>query len=128
MTSTPLRLTAVAIDTPDPRALAEFYGRLLGWEVDESASRSDWVELADPSGGPALAFQLDPDFQPPIWPGHERPQMMHVDVRVATLDEGHERAIAAGARQLQQPSDQLDALFRVYADPHGHPFCMCAEA
>ena len=125
-TTSPLRLAAFAIDTPDPRALAEFYGRLLGWEIDEPESAEDWVELADPSGGTRLAFQLDPGFVPPTWPDRARPQMMHVDVRVATLAEGHERAVAAGARQLPQPSDQLDATFRVYADPDGHPFCMCA--
>lgn len=125
--STPLRLVAFAIDSRDPRALAEFYGVLLGWRIDESESDEEWVELADPSGGAALAFQRDPDYQPPTWPGHERPQMMHLDIRVSTLDEGHRRALDAGAKQLPQPPDRLESNFRVYADPEGHPFCMCAE-
>ncbi|GAA2818900.1 VOC family protein [Saccharopolyspora taberi] len=124
--STSLRLAAFAIDCPDPRALAGFYGRLLGWEIDERASGDEWVELADPAGGAPLAFQLDPGYQPPTWPDRARPQMMHLDVRVRTLDEGHERAIAAGAVPLPQPEDRLDAKFRVYADPDGHPFCVCA--
>lgn len=126
-TTSPLSIAAFAIDTPDPRALAEFYGRLLGWEVDETETESDWVELADPAGGPPLAFQRDPDYVPPTWPNPARPQMMHVDVRVRTLEEGHERAVRAGGRPLPQPADQLDASFRVYADPDGHPFCVCAE-
>ncbi|CAM06153.1 putative enzyme related to lactoylglutathione lyase [Saccharopolyspora erythraea NRRL 2338] len=125
-TSTALRLAAFALDCPDPRALAAFYGRLLGWEIDEAESEDDWVELADPAGGAPLAFQRDPHFQPPTWPGRERPQMAHLDVRVQTLEEGHERALAAGATPLPQPEDQLDASWRVYADPAGHPFCMCA--
>ncbi|MCI2421157.1 VOC family protein [Saccharopolyspora sp. K220] len=123
---TALRLAAFAIDCPDPRALAEFYGRLLGWEVDEAESNDGWVELADPSGGAPLAFQRDPGYRPPTWPSRDVPQMMHLDVRVSTLAEGHELAIAAGATPLPQPADQQDALFRVYADPVGHPFCMCA--
>jgi hypothetical protein len=122
----PLRLCAIALDCPDPRALAEFYGRLLGWQIDEAASDDRWVELADPAGGAPLAFQLDPEYLPSTWPDRERPQMMHVDVRVRSLDEGHERALAAGARPLPQPPDRLDADFRVYADPVGHPFCLCA--
>ncbi|MGP4015148.1 VOC family protein [Saccharopolyspora sp. 5N708] len=123
---TALRLTAFAIDCPDPRALAEFYGRLLGWAVDEAESDDDWVELVDPAGGAPLAFQRDSGYRPPTWPSREVPQMMHLDIRVSTLAEGHERALAAGATPLPQPADQRDARFRVYADPVGHPFCMCA--
>lgn len=118
-----LRLAAFAIDCPDPRALAEFYGRLLGWRIDEAQSKEEWVELADPAGGAPLAFQRDPDY----WPDRATPQMMHLDVRVGTLDEGDRRAVEAGATRLPQPPDQQDARFRVYADPAGHPFCMCAD-
>lgn len=123
---TSLKLAAFAIDCPEPRRLAEFYGRLLGWEIDEAETDDDWVELADPAGGAPLAFQRDPGYRPPSWPSRDVPQMMHLDVRVTTLDEGHRRALEAGARQLPQPADQQDAKFRVYADPDGHPFCMCA--
>ncbi|MER7013237.1 VOC family protein [Saccharopolyspora sp. NPDC000359] len=123
---TKLKLAAFAIDCPDPRALAEFYAGLLGWQVDEAESHDDWVELADPDGGAPLAFQRDPGYRPPTWPSRDVPQMMHLDIRVQTLDEGHERAVAAGATPLPQPSDKQDAKFRVYADPVGHPFCMCA--
>ncbi|MEV0698843.1 VOC family protein [Saccharopolyspora sp. NPDC050389] len=123
---TTLKLAGVAIDCPDPLALAEFYGRLLGWEVDEAESSDGWIELADPAGGVPLVFQRDPGYRPPTWPSGEVPQMMHLDIRVRTLAEGHELAIAAGATPLPQPPDQQDADFRVYADPAGHPFCMCA--
>ncbi|GAA2329371.1 VOC family protein [Saccharopolyspora halophila] len=123
---TSLKLAAFAIDCPEPRRLAEFYGRLLGWEIDEAETDDDWVELADPAGGAPLAFQRDPGYRPPSWPSRDVPQMMHLDVRVTTLDEGHRRALEAGATQLPQPTDQQDAKFRVYADPDGHPFCMCA--
>ncbi|SDY36420.1 hypothetical protein SAMN05216215_102558 [Saccharopolyspora shandongensis] len=124
--TTTLRLVAFAIDCPDPRALAEFYGRLLGWEIDESETEDDWVELADPAGGAGLGFQRDPGYRPPTWPSREVPQMMHLDIRVSTLAEGHEQAIAAGATPLPQPPDQQGASWRVYADPAGHPFCLCA--
>ncbi|TDD43149.1 VOC family protein [Saccharopolyspora elongata] len=125
--TTTLRLAAFAIDCPDPRALAEFYGRLLGWEeIDDSEADEGWIELVDPAGGARLAFQRDPGYRPPTWPSRDVPQMMHLDIRVRTLAEGHEQAIAAGATLLPQPSDHPDAKWRVYADPAGHPFCMCA--
>lgn len=79
---TALKLAAYAIDCTDPRRLAEFYGRLLGWEIDEPESEDHWVELADPSGGAPLAFQLAPDHRPSSWPSPEVPQMAHLDVRV----------------------------------------------
>lgn len=123
---TPLRLAAVVLDCPAPRELAGFYGTLLGWTIDEAESDADWVELADPAGGANLAFQRDSGYLPPTWPERERPQMLHLDVRVSDLSPTHERALEAGARQLPQPQDQLDANFRVYADPAGHPFCLCA--
>lgn len=123
---TSLRIAAFAIDCPSPRALAEFYGALLGWQIDEAESNEVWVELADPRGGAPLAFQGDPDFLPPTWPERRRQQMAHLDIRVSTLEEGHELAMRAGAEQLPQPADRLDAHFRVYADPAGHPFCLCA--
>ncbi|MHA6806015.1 VOC family protein [Salinifilum ghardaiensis] len=124
----PLRLLAFVLDCPNPRALAQFYGRLLGWEIDEGESDPEWVELADPFGGARLAFQQDPEFRRPTWPDAELPQMAHLDVRVSSLDAAHERALAAGARQLPQPPDRREASFRVYADPVGHPFCLCAGA
>ncbi len=121
-----LELCAIAFNCPDPRALAEFYGRLLGWEIDEDASDDRWVELADPGGGAPLAFQRAERYRRPTWPDEEVPQQVHVDIAVESLQEGHELAIAAGAEQLPQPPDRAGANFRVYADPAGHPFCVVA--
>lgn len=119
-------LAAFVLDCPAPRALAEFYGELLGWAVDEQSSNERWVELAEPRGDNVLAFQAAPDFEPPTWPSPQRQQMAHLDIRVASLAEGHEIATRVGAVPLPQPADQQDARFRVYADPAGHPFCLCA--
>lgn len=125
-TGAAMKVIAFVFDSRMPRELAGFYGRLLGWTIDESVSDETWVEIADPAGGPAIAFQFDAEHEPPVWPGHERPQRAHLDIRVETVQEGQEIAERAGATALPQPDDQLDALFRVYADPEGHPFCMCA--
>lgn len=122
---TSLRLAAYVLDCADPRELAEFYSALLGWAVDERSSSDEWVELRDPRGGPALSFQAVPESRPSTWPTGERPQMAHLDIRVSDVDEEHERAVRSGATQLPQPPDRADASWRVYADPAGHPFCLC---
>jgi hypothetical protein len=125
------RLSGIVVDCPDPRVLAEFYRRLLGWpyapghESDDPAG-DEWLVLRSPAG-PDLAFQLARDFRPPTWPdSSERGQMMHLDLRVEDLDAEHDRVLSFGARPLAVSQDPED-VFRVYADPAGHPFCLCLD-
>ena len=47
--------------------------------------------------------------------------MLHLDVTVADVDAEHDRVVALGAR----PLTDRKGTFRVYADPAGHPFCLC---
>ena len=118
---TALRLGAIVLDCPDPRALAEFYAELLGWTVAKD-STDDWVDVVSPDGGPSVSLQLAPNYRPPTWPNPELPQMLHLDVLVHDLDAQHERAVRIGAK----PLTDKQGTFRVYADPAGHPFCLCA--
>jgi hypothetical protein len=39
-------------------------------------------------------------------------------------DVQHERALALGARLIEDRSDDPEEPLRVYADPAGHPFCI----
>jgi catechol 2,3-dioxygenase-like lactoylglutathione lyase family enzyme len=112
------RLDTVVLDCPDPRALAGFYGELLGMHLVKD--EGDWVTIRTDSDAPAVAFQRATDFRPPRWPDPSRPQQVHFDVRVDDIDTAERRALAAGATRL--PGDGPG--FRVYADPAGHPFCL----
>jgi predicted enzyme related to lactoylglutathione lyase len=113
----------VALDCPDPWALAQFYGQLLGWDTDkDSTPDGNWVTLTNPSGGADICFQRAPEFQPPTWPSPERAQMAHLDFEVEDIDVEHDRVLSIGARLLDDTPDS----FRVYADPAGHPFCLVA--
>ena len=51
---------------------------------------------------------------------------MHLDLSVDDLGAAHEAVTALGARLLK-PADDVNAAdgFQVYADPAGHPFCLC---
>ncbi|MGV9211651.1 VOC family protein [Micromonospora sp. RB23] len=118
------QLRSVVIDCPDPRALAAFYSELLGIPLfeDEVEADDEWVVLGGPPGHqPRIAFQRALNLRPPAWPDPERPQQFHLDVTVDDIETAEKAALALGARRLPGEGDG----FRVYADPAGHPFCLC---
>ena len=110
----------VVLDTPEPRALADFYCALLGWRIVREDD--DWVTIRGASDA-GMAFQLAPDLVPPTWPDPAIPQQIHLDVVVPDLDAAEQRVLAIGARLTEQPEQPSD--FRAYLDPSGHPFCLC---
>jgi predicted enzyme related to lactoylglutathione lyase len=114
------RLPVIAIDCPDPGALARFYGALLGWQVDVSTDRASVC----PEDGQGIAFHRVAGYTPPTWPAQERPKRMHLDMLVDDLDAAEEAVIALGATK---PADQPGTSYRVFLDPAGHPFCLCRE-
>jgi catechol 2,3-dioxygenase-like lactoylglutathione lyase family enzyme len=116
------KLRSVVIDCPEPRALAAFYAELLGLPVTYD-EEDEWVVIGGGLGRPRVAFQQAPDLREPRWPDPERPQQFHLDVEVDDIDAAEEQALALGARPL--PGGGKD--FRVYADPAGHPFCLCFD-
>ena len=116
-----MTFTGVILDSPDARALADFYRRLLGWET--RTEEPNWVTLKPPEGGAGLSFQTEPAYVPPSWPsGPDRQQMMtHLDIEVDDLEAAGSHAIAQGATLAEfQPQENV----RVYLDPAGHPFCL----
>ena len=83
--------------------------------------------LRDAAGRGQLAFQQVAVLPPATWPEGPVPQQLHLDLTVpsaADLDVQHERALALGARVLQDLADDPEEPLRVYADPAGHPFCI----
>lgn len=116
-----LKLFSLVLDAPDAGELAAFYGRLLGWPVQQD--EPGWVTLRAPDGGAGLSFQTEPAYVRPVWPaGPGDPQMQaHLDIEVGDLAAAGEHAVAAGAVLADyQPQDDV----RVYLDPAGHPFCL----
>ncbi|MFJ2115018.1 MULTISPECIES: VOC family protein [unclassified Streptomyces] len=126
-------LGAIVLDCPDPVALARFYAALLGGEVVEDAQEdtqdgdteagASWVDLTGVPGAP-LAFQAAPGYVPPSWPSPEGSQQFHLDLTVPDLDAAEEQVLALGATALEAADRKRT--FRVYADPAGHPFCLCS--
>ncbi|MGW4484007.1 VOC family protein [Amycolatopsis sp. NPDC004368] len=113
---------STVFDCPDPVALADFYRAVLDWPAPEIHDDGDWVRLVNPLGGARLEFQQVADYQAPAWPSADKPQQAHLDLDVEDLEAAHTRVLGLGATLL----DASPETFRVYADPVGHPFCLCA--
>ena len=114
----------VALDCPEPLALADFYSRLSGLAVeplgDVAPADVTWIELLN-GEQPTIAFQKVDSFVAPQWPTGAIPQQLHIDFDVADLDAGEEFVLSLGASKAEfQPG----STFRVYLDPAGHPFCL----
>ncbi|MDT0278296.1 VOC family protein [Blastococcus goldschmidtiae] len=115
--------TATVLDTPDPRGLARFYQRLLGWPLRDDTDQ--WATLRPADGSTGLSFQLQRDHVPPVWPPQPGTQQMqlHLDLLVEDLEAACALAEDAGAEQVGGHEDD-DEIVRVYRDPAGHPFCL----
>ena len=112
----------VVFDTADLAAESAFWAGLLRGTVD---AEDDW-HMVIVDGAPKVGVQLVPHHVPPQWPGGTPPQQIHMDLWVDDVEAAHDRVTSLGAKLLQSaqggttPDD-----FQVYADPVGHPFCLC---
>jgi predicted enzyme related to lactoylglutathione lyase len=114
-------LRAFALDCPDPIALAGFYAALVGGKVVDEGD--GWVELQG-DHSTTLAFQRVESYRAPAWPEQTVPQQAHIDIGVTDLDAAQEQVLALGATLLEDWGGAKT--WRVFADPAGHPFCLCA--
>ena len=127
-----MRVAAITLGAPAPRELAAFYATLLGWPVAEEEQglpgeppEAGWAQVRPPAGepGPYLNFEYEAQFARPAWPARpgEPVATEHLDIAVASLDEGVAWALSAGATLAEfQPQEDVRVLF----DPAGHPFCL----
>lgn len=116
-----LEVASVVLDCSDAHQLADFYLRLLGWEVKRS--EPEWVLIGARGSGIRLALQAEDWYEPPVWPEQEgRPtKMLHLDIEVDDLKAAREHALACGAALADhQPQEGV----LVFLDPAGHPFCL----
>jgi predicted enzyme related to lactoylglutathione lyase len=118
-----IRYQVVAIDAAELEPVSTFWAGVLEGTVDVE---DDWHMVMDRGGVPRIGVQLAPNHVPPDWPDGEPQQQLHLDLWVDDLAAAHEEVMALGATLLQEAPD-LDAEegWQVYADPAGHPFCLC---
>ena len=126
----------MTIGAPDPRELAAFYARMLGWPVTASEParpgsppEDGWAQLKPPAGGtgPTLNFEYEAQYTRPVWPSEPGRQHItqHLDIAVADLDGAVAWAVEAGAIMADfQPQEHVRVMF----DPSGQPFCLFRSA
>lgn len=118
-----ITLAAVVLDAAELEAESRFWHHLLGGSLE----RKERHHILRVHGSPVLAIQLAPGHVPPQWPTGQ-PQQIHIDLAVDDITAAHHRAVEAGARLLTRQEDIDDTAksgYRVFADPAGHPFCLC---
>lgn len=111
----------VVLDCPDARALATFYSEVLDWDV---SIEEGWVDIRPDDASTCISFQQVDDYRAPEWPGQTVPQQMHLDLVVDDLDAAEAAVLEKGATKADV---QPGTTFRVFLDPAGHPFCLCAK-
>jgi predicted enzyme related to lactoylglutathione lyase len=123
MTAMRINHQVVVFDAADLAAESRFWAGVLGGTVD---AEDDWhMVLVD--GEPRVGVQLAPDHVPPEWPDGT-PQQIHFDLWVDDIDTAHDEVMSLGAKVLEPAEDTPPGAhdnYQVYADPAGHPFCLC---
>ncbi len=118
--SNSIRLVTVTLDCPDAGRLAAFYAQITGGAV--SYEDNKWARVIGPGG--RIDFTTAPGYRPPTWPDPTSSMQMHLDFDIDDADAAEAQVLAAGATKYDhQPGEH----FRVYADPAGHPFCLCED-
>lgn len=116
-------LAMVNLDCQDPRALAEFYHEMLGWEITHA---QDEYAMITGEKGTSIGFGQVEGFQPARWPEPDSPKRYHLDLYVDDLAKAELRCIelGAGRPEFQPGADR----WRVLTDPAGNPFCVCLRS
>ncbi|GAA4984166.1 VOC family protein [Kineococcus glutinatus] len=111
-------LSQVVVDAADPKGLARWWARALGWRVVLAAD--DEVEIAPPEGLPGLPLVFVP-----VPDAKRGPNRVHLDLdtdSVATQRVTVAALLDAGARRADVGQGQVP--WEVLADPEGNEFCV----
>jgi predicted enzyme related to lactoylglutathione lyase len=110
-------------DAADMASESRFWAGVL----DGTVKVYDRFHMVFVEDKPLLGIQLAPDHIPPDWPDGAQ-QQIHLDLWVDDFEAAHDEVMSLGARLLK-PEEEVTPKsvdnFRVYADPAGHPFCIC---
>ncbi len=111
-----MTLDSIAVDCPNAKEIATFYGGLFGGEAGD-----DFVMVRD--GKVEIWFQEVEGYLPPTWPTQERGQQLHLDLLTNDIVAAAARAESLVAIRADVPRESES--FLVMIDPIGHPFCLC---
>ena len=110
----------VDLTTPDADSAVDFYSRLLGWEVETTATPMGDYHIAKEHGHQVAGVMA----QGPEQTG--RPPMWTMYVNVADADATARKVTESGGRVLSQPFDIPDGRVAIVADPSDAMFGIIA--
>ena len=115
----------VVFDCKNPKALAEFYCKLLGWNIGLEIEQI--IIIGSDDCNVDIGFQYNEDYVPPEWPevSGKQQQMLHLDFAIphSKLQQWIDYVIELGGRKSDfQYAEAGDSV--VMFDPEGHPFCL----
>lgn len=108
-------LEHTAIASPSPKALADWYVSILGFQINFECGGNYFVKAPNgamleiiPSEGPALGSQM------------KTPGLRHLAVMVSNFDEAHENLKARGVKFLGEPFEVQGNRLVFFADRDGN--------
>ena len=104
------RLGGLVVDSADPRAQAEWWGRVYGTAV---TANDGWFSLEGVPGMPIRTMDFDPVPEP-----KSVKNRVHWDVTAPDVAP----LVEAGATVLRKRDDEIR--WHVLADPQGNEFCV----
>jgi catechol 2,3-dioxygenase-like lactoylglutathione lyase family enzyme len=110
-----LHLHSITMDAADPPAIADFWSKLTGYEID-FAHEAIAVLTGDGSVGPRFMFIRVPE-------GKTAKNRAHVDFGTPDLEAGEARALELGA-ELVGRYDEFGTQWVTFRDPEGNEFCI----
>jgi hypothetical protein len=113
-------LERVVLDCAEPAELAAFWSGLLDMP-ERLEDTPDRIVIGRADGLPNLAMQRVHDYRPPTWPAPGHPEQLHLDLTFDDRETRERLALHLGATRLPPQGGSCP----VYADPAGHPFCLC---
>lgn len=114
------QLAVIAIDAVHPRAVADFWCAVLGWQVIEEDAGGVSIAPTDRSW-PTIDVLPVPETK-------QVKNRLHFDLRADGLSTAEEldRLLALGAQRVDIGQD-ADASWVVLRDPEGNEFCLLSR-
>ena len=122
MDSQNLRIQCLTIDCKNPRALAEFWAKVLGWEVTHENVNESYLERT-------VNGEISPDYPDILFLRTNDEKViknrLHLDLRPNNQEKEVNRVLSLGAKKIEigQSSDS-STTWVVMADPEGNEFCI----
>ena len=122
------KFTELAVDCRDPRPLAEFWCRVLGYEIQDEDATGIAIGSPEVPEGKDRPGAIPPQITFSRVPEHKTVKnRLHIDVNPTDRDQEEEvlRLLDLGA-QRADVGQRGDESWVVLADPEGNEFCVLA--